>query len=74
MPLYEYECLDCGSMFDSLRYIKDADSPITCQKCDSLHTKRLLSLFFAQSGGKNIAGTSTCAGCAGGSCGSCNHN
>ena len=25
MPLYEYECLDCGKLFDSLRAMKDAD-------------------------------------------------
>lgn len=75
MPLYEYECQDCGSLFDSLRSMKDADVPINCSKCESQHTKRLLSLFYAQSSGRSVAGTGGgCSGCAGGSCGSCNHN
>ena len=72
MPLYEYECLDCGALFDTLRVFKDADKPINCVHCESQHTKRLLSLFYAQSGGKSVAGTNGgCAGCAGGSCASC---
>jgi putative FmdB family regulatory protein len=75
MPLYEYECLECGTMFDSLRAIKDADKPLTCVKCESQHTKRLISLFFAQSDGRTIAATSGgCGSCSGGSCASCGHH
>jgi putative FmdB family regulatory protein len=74
MPLYEYECLDCGSLFDSLRSIKDADQPLTCNQCDGVNTKRLISLFFAQSDGRTVSGTNGgCAGCAGGACSSCSH-
>jgi putative FmdB family regulatory protein len=75
MPIYEYVCQDCGVKFDILRSIKDADAPITCQKCASLSTKRAISLFAAHSGGKIIAGNSSdgCAGCAGGTCASCGH-
>ncbi len=74
MPLYEYICLDCGRSFDALRSMKDADKPIKCDKCQSENTSRQLSLFFASSGGKSIAGANGgggCAGCAGGSCSSC---
>ncbi len=73
MPLYEYLCQDCGSHFDALRSIKDADAPIHCKKCQGEHTSRQLSVFFAQSGGKVVAGNSGggCAGCGGGSCASC---
>ena len=75
MPLYEYECLDCGALFDGLRSMKDADSLINCNQCESQHTKRLLSLFYAQSNGRSVAGNGGgCAGCSGGTCGSCNHN
>ena len=74
MPIYEYICEDCGKQFELVRAIKDADTPIPCKKCESMHTSRKISVFFAQSGGKVVAGGSTgCAGCAGGSCASC-HN
>lgn len=72
MPIYEYTCADCGSKFEVVRLIKDADSPIPCKQCESTHTARIISIFFAQSGGKVVAGGSGgCAGCSGGSCASC---
>jgi putative FmdB family regulatory protein len=74
MPVYEYACKDCGTRFESLRSMREADSPIACQHCASLNTTRKLSLFCAQSGGKAIAGSSSgCQGCSGGSCSSCGH-
>ncbi len=75
MPLYEYICLDCGTHFDALRSMRDADAVIPCEKCESKHVSRMLSLFNAQSGGRVIAGTSSsgCANCAGGTCAGCSH-
>jgi putative FmdB family regulatory protein len=73
MPIYEYVCEECGCHFDALRSIRDADAPIQCQKCTSEHTTRQLSVFFARSGGRAVAGCNGggCSGCAGGSCASC---
>ncbi len=74
MPIYEYVCLDCGTRFDSLRPMKDADAPIGCEQCNSEHTSRLLSVFFAQSSsGRIVAGGNggACASCVSGSCASC---
>jgi len=73
MPIYEYICQDCGCRFDALRLMKEADSPINCKKCNSSKTKRALSVFFAQSGGRIVAGNqdSGCANCSSGSCASC---
>ena len=75
MPIYEYVCLECGTRFEALRLMSDADAPMKCNQCQSEHTSRLLSLFYAQSGGKVVAGNSgnTCATCDGGSCASCGH-
>ncbi len=75
MPLYEYQCKDCGFLFDALRPIKDADKLIACKQCESEHTERQISVFFAQSGGRVVAGNNGggCAGCSGGSCASCGH-
>jgi putative FmdB family regulatory protein len=73
MPIYEYVCQACGYEFDTLRSMKDADAPIDCQKCESNHTRRMLSVFFAQSEGRSVTTTAhQCGGgCSGGSCGSC---
>ena len=64
MPLYEYRCLDCESMFDALRAMSAADAPITCPQCGTENTCRAISLFAAIGGDGVIAGN-------GGACGSC---
>lgn len=73
MPIYEYACEDCGAQFEVIRPMKDADAPIGCTKCQGQRTGRMLSVFYAQSGGRSIAGTggSACSSCSGGSCSSC---
>jgi len=75
MPIYEYVCLDCGTRFDTLRSMKEADDPIACDQCHSEHTSRLISLFFAQSRGQALAGSNGggCASCHAGSCAGCGH-
>jgi putative FmdB family regulatory protein len=72
MPVYEYACKDCGHKFDSLRLMKDADSPIACKHCQSLQTHRKLSTFFSSSEGRTAGSQGGgCSGCNGGSCASC---
>ena len=73
MPIYEYACQDCGARFEVIRPMKDADAPIGCTQCRGQHTGRQLSVFYAQSGGRCVAGTSgsACDSCSGGSCSSC---
>jgi putative FmdB family regulatory protein len=76
MPVYEYVCLDCGTRFDALRPMRAADSPLACGQCESEHTSRTLSVFYAQSGGRTVAGTNGggCGSCSGGSCAACSSN
>lgn len=72
MPIYEYVCLDCRDRFDALRPMTEADAAIECRACGSRHTSRTISLFFAQSDGRVVAGGhSGCPSCAGGHCASC---
>lgn len=47
MPLYEYQCQQCGNTFEMLRRIKDADSDAECPRCHSLKVERLFSTFAA---------------------------
>jgi putative FmdB family regulatory protein len=75
MPIYEYICQDCKTRFEVLRPMKDADAPMNCKECESYHTSRAITVFFAQSGGRVVAGNSSgCGSCTGGSCASCGSN
>jgi putative FmdB family regulatory protein len=76
MPIYEYLCLDCQKKFETLRPSSQADAPLACQTCGGENVKRKLSVFYAQSGGQAVAGTSggcDCGGCTGGNCSGCSH-
>ena len=74
MPIYEYVCLDCRERFELMRPMKDADAPIACRNCESQNTSRMLSVFFAQSGGRVVAGgNGGCTGCSSTSCATCGH-
>ena len=41
MPIYEYECYKCNSVFEEIVFGTDSD--IRCPKCDSKKTKKLMS-------------------------------
>jgi len=58
-----------------LRLMREADSPISCEKCSSSHTSRLLSVFYAHSDGRSVTGSSvqSCAACSANSCAGCSH-
>jgi len=42
MPIYEYQCGDCGHIFDALQKISD-DPLSQCPECDKDALKKLLS-------------------------------
>ncbi len=73
MPIYEYRCRECGSVFSKRRRMSEADDPVACEKCGSAEAGRILSLFAARSAeGGAVAGTgSACSGCAATSCSTC---
>lgn len=59
MPLYEYQCSDCGQKFELLRRMDEPDENLRCPHCDSEHVERTVSTF---SGGAADSGPSTCGG------------
>jgi putative FmdB family regulatory protein len=73
MPIYEYVCLNCKHEFEAIRPMSQADQPMACTHCGGEDIKRKLSLFYAESGGRAVAGTSepTCGSCQGGNCAAC---
>ncbi|MEA2062066.1 MAG: zinc ribbon domain-containing protein [Gemmatimonadota bacterium] len=42
MPIYEYECADCGNRFEKLLRIGDQPEMV-CDQCRGAHVKRILS-------------------------------
>ena len=50
MPIYEYVCQDCEKIFETIRPMGQSDAPIACASCGGEHTRRKLSVFFAESG------------------------
>ena len=63
MPIYEYQCEDCGSKFEKL--VRNGDA-IECPSCGKDHLKMELSTFSAHAGGKSKE--SAPMSCPGGMC------
>jgi putative FmdB family regulatory protein len=72
MPIYEYICQNCKNEFEILRPMAQADEKLPCGKCGG-DTRRKISVFFAESGGKAVSGMSepACGSCASGNCANC---
>jgi putative FmdB family regulatory protein len=44
MPLYEYQCQECGQVFEKLDRFSEADSHPTCPTCESHNTNRMITI------------------------------
>jgi len=55
MPLYEYECPECGRKLELRRSMTDSDRPTRCPECKKGVLKRVLSLFSSSSSAGNCA-------------------
>ena len=75
MPIYEYICQDCQHEFETIRSMSQADAQLACEKCGGRKTKRKISVFFAESGGKAVSGMAepSCGGCTSSNCAGCGH-
>ena len=61
MPIYEYQCDDCGERFELfVRSSAQRDTP-TCPKCDSTKVHKAFSLF-------GLGGSSSSSGLGASSC------
>jgi putative FmdB family regulatory protein len=47
MPLYEYQCENCGKVFELLRRMSESDRGIECPACHSKNVDRQFSTFSA---------------------------
>ncbi|MBN1485713.1 MAG: zinc ribbon domain-containing protein [Chloroflexia bacterium] len=75
MPIYEYECTDCGARFERIRPRDEAHAAPPCPQCDRQETRLCLSAFssFSRTDGqtRSLAGGSNCASCSASSCAGC---
>jgi len=74
MPIYEFDCLKCGNVFEELVGHSEDASKLTCPSCSSRRVKKRFSLFgFRSKGesGQTRTSSSSCAGCTATSCASC---
>jgi putative FmdB family regulatory protein len=71
MPIYEFECEECGKVFEELVLGSNA-SNVKCKHCGSQKVRKLISQVAFKSSGKFVSATSSgCSGCSGGSCSTC---
>jgi putative FmdB family regulatory protein len=45
MPMYEYRCGGCGTVFETLRGLRDKDEEVECPHCGAKQAERMLSAF-----------------------------
>ena len=75
MPIYEYQCENCGECFECLIFGNDRPE---CCACHSKKVKKMMSAcgFVSKgSGGQTVSQSagSSCGSCAATSCAGCNH-
>lgn len=69
MPLYEYECEDCGTTFEQLVAARDRDNGALCPDCGSENVERLLSTFaIGKSNAASSSANVSCPTCSTGMC------
>jgi putative FmdB family regulatory protein len=64
MPIYEYDCKNCGDSFDKLVRITAAATEVTCPACSSSEVKKRLSLFSSKIAGSVTASAGSAVNCA----------
>jgi putative FmdB family regulatory protein len=77
MPIYDYKCAECGSIYDVFHKVREVAEDVVCPSCGSQkHTKMMSAPNLSISSGSPsnccAEGTSCgmeSGGCAGGMCG-----
>ncbi len=68
MPIYEYECNECGNVFEEIVF--GSEESVTCPKCKCGSVKKLMSAPSAIDSANGLMSSLGSASNAGGSCGS----
>ena len=68
MPLYEYECQNCGKVVEILWRRSEDEQGMKCPGCGGSELRRKLSAFSARVGTGSIGGSESAASCPTGTC------
>ncbi|UCD85780.1 MAG: zinc ribbon domain-containing protein [Deltaproteobacteria bacterium] len=55
MPMYEFECQECGEIFEELLGINESTDGLKCPKCQAKNPRKVLSVFSSATGGSSGA-------------------
>ena len=72
MPIYEYNCENCGDDFECIVF--RTDEPVECPKCGNKSPRKKMSTFgFSTGAGWKLPSGSGggCSGCSSSNCSSC---
>ncbi len=53
MPIYEFQCQECGNPFEELVFSSSAISELSCPNCGSEDIRKKLSTFASKVSGKS---------------------
>ncbi|HNS01561.1 MAG TPA: zinc ribbon domain-containing protein [Anaerolineae bacterium] len=62
MPIYEYQCTDCGDDFERFLRSMFSQEKITCPTCGSEQVKKAFSLFGATSSSSGSVSSAAACG------------
>jgi len=60
MPLFEYECQECGVKFEELRISGEGNDEVRCPQCSAVNIVKLFSSFSSGSS-SNTNNTTNCS-------------
>lgn len=64
MPLYEYQCTECGHRFEVLQRMGEGAEGLSCPRCQASRPEKKFSTFAASGGaGSTSASASSGAAC-----------
>lgn len=69
MPIYEYRCQDCGTLFETIVF--GASTRVTCPNCHAEKAERLPSTFGIGGSERSMTSGASCGGCRRSSCAGC---
>ena len=69
MPIYEYQCAQCGQKFEVRQAMGEDGSSLSCPKCHAQNLKKLFSSFFSPGSSTSESLGTSCPTCNSGVCG-----
>ncbi|MBA7470483.1 hypothetical protein ES707_05770 [subsurface metagenome] len=68
MPIYEYQCTQCGEKFEVRQSMGEDGSRLSCPKCSAQNPRRLFSSFFSAGSSSSELSETSYPTCSTGTC------